>query len=102
MLQLTRNNRLLSAVIALMVSVSAAGMSLTGTRGPAEHGPVIALAVLPAETRWENERGYAVGRSTRSWLVRRLRRTRAWGLRRGRSLRPRLSVHEWFARGPPH
>jgi hypothetical protein len=101
MLQLNRNNRLLAALIALMVSVSAAGMSLTGTRGPAEHGPVIALAVLPANTRWEDERGYAVGRSIRSRLVRRLRKSKAWRRRLRRSLRPRLSVHEWYARGPP-
>jgi hypothetical protein len=101
MIQLTRNNKVLTAVVTLLVSVSAAGMSLTTARAAPEHPPVMALAVLPSLTRPERERRYAVARSLRLRLVRRLRKSQGWSRRRGLNLLPRLSVREWHARGPP-
>jgi hypothetical protein len=101
MTQLSRHNRPLAAVVALLVSVSAVGMSLTPARGAPEHPPVMALAVLPAAARWQRERRRATVRSIRSRLVRRLRESNVWPRRRRASLTPRLPVHEWHARGPP-
>jgi hypothetical protein len=101
MIQLTRNNKLVAAVVALIVSASAVGMSLTTARGAPEHPPVVALAVLPEDTRLQRERRYAVVRSIRSRLVRWLGESHLWSRRRVLNLRQRLPVREWYARGPP-
>ena len=101
MLQLARNNKLAATVVALLVSVSAAGMSVTTARGASEHPPVIAVAVLPEAARLQRKRRYAAGRVIRRRLVRRARANKVWSRRRRLNLRPRLPVREWYARGPP-
>lgn len=101
MLQLARNNKLAATVVALLVSVSAAGMSVTTARGASEHPPVIAVAVLPEAARLQRKRRYAAVRVIRRRLVRRARENKVWSRRRRLNLRPRLPVHEWYARGPP-
>jgi hypothetical protein len=100
-IRLIRDNRFVAAIVTLLIAVSAAGMSLTTGRGPQEHSPVMELAVLPAATRLQTGRRYAAVSSIRLRLVRRLRESRAWRRRLGLNRRPRLPVHEWYARGPP-
>jgi len=100
MIQLIRNNRLLAAIVALLVSVSVGGMSLSTARTP-EHPPVIALAVLPANSRIETERRYGVVRSIRSRVAGRLRKIRVRNGLRTLKRHRRIPVHEWYARGPP-
>jgi hypothetical protein len=101
MLQLARNNRLAVTVVTLLVSVSAGGMSVTTARGASEHPPVMAVAVLPETARPERKRRYAAVRVIRRRLERRAREHKGWSRRRRLNLRPRLPVHEWYARGPP-
>jgi hypothetical protein len=101
MLQLTRNNKLAAAIVALLVSVSAVGMSLTTARGGSEHPPVMAVAVLPEAARLQRKRRYAAVRIIRWRLVPRARENKVWSRRRRLDLRRRLHVHEWYARGPP-
>jgi hypothetical protein len=101
MSQLPRNNKLAAAIAALLVAVSAVGLSLPTARGAPEHPPVIALAILPSDARLQRDRRYATVRSIRSRLVRRLREIRVGIWQRGLDVRPRLPVHEWQARGPP-
>jgi hypothetical protein len=100
-IQPTRNNKLVAAVVALLVSASLAGMSLTTASRAPEHAPVMGLAVIPAATRLQRKRRDRAVRSIRLRLVRRLRESKVWGRPRGLNLRPRLSVQQWHARGPP-
>jgi hypothetical protein len=101
MIQLTRKNKLVPAVVALLISLSAAGMSLATAREATGHPAATALAVIPAATRWQRYRRHAAARLMRRRLVRRLRNHEAWIRGRGLNLRPWLLVREWYARGPP-
>ena len=100
MIQLTAKTKLLAPVVALVLSLSVGGVSLTTARTP-EHPPVIALAVLPAATRMETERRSGVVRSIRLRLANRLRTLGLRSRRRTLNLGPRLPIHPWSARGPP-
>jgi hypothetical protein len=100
MLQLTRNNKLAAAVVALLVSMSAVGMSLSTARGASEHPPVMAAAVLPEAARLHRKRRYAALRVIRWRPVRRARENKVWSRRR-LNLRRRLHVQARSARGPP-
>jgi hypothetical protein len=100
MFQLTRNNKLAAAVVALLVSMSAVGMSLSTARGASEHPPVVAAAVLPEAARLQRKRRYAAVGVIRWRPARRARESKVWSRRR-LNLRRRLHVHEWYARGPP-
>jgi hypothetical protein len=101
MTKLTRNNRLVATVVALLLSVSAVGTSMSAAAGTPEHPPVMAVAILPAAPRLQRDRRYWALRSIRLRLVRQLREVTISIGRRARRLRPRLPAHEWFARGPP-
>jgi hypothetical protein len=101
MIQLTRNTKRVAAFLAVLVSVSAAGMSPTMARAAQMHSPVTAVAVLPAATRVQRKRRAAATRSIRWWLMRRLRQTKVRSMRGGLNLPPRLPVHDSLARGPP-
>jgi hypothetical protein len=101
MLQLARNRKLIAAIVALLVPMSAVGMSPTTARGASEHPPLMAVAVLPDAARPQKEGRYAVVRAIRWRRVRRAHKTTVWSRRRRHSLRWRLRAHEWDARGPP-
>jgi hypothetical protein len=95
-----RNSKLVTAIVAVIVSMSAVGMSPTATRG-APHPPVVALAVLPPDTRLQKERRNHVKGSISLRVARRLRGSKVWRRRRRLNFRPRLPIHQWDARGPP-
>jgi hypothetical protein len=101
MLQFTRNNRLLAAFVALLLSVSTVGTSLSAAAGGPEHAPLAAVAVLPGGTRPQRDRRYWAARSIRRRLRRRLRERRLWLTHRGAEPRSRLPIRESYARGPP-
>ena len=102
MSDITRNNKLTAAVVAVLVALSALGTSFTTARAASEHGPVIALAVLPATTRVQRERRRrAARRSLRLGLVRRLRGGEVRSHPRGQHLRSCLLKGTRWARAPP-
>jgi hypothetical protein len=101
MLKLTRNNKLATALVALLVSVSALGVSLTTARGASEHAPVMALAILPAASRPQRKRRYATVRVIRWRLIRRRCENTVRRRRHRLNARRRPHVHERQARAPP-
>jgi hypothetical protein len=101
MIQLARNNKLVAAIVAMLVSVSAVGMSLTAGRGAPEHSPVIALAVLPSAARVQTKRRSTAVRSIRLRLRGWLSEKAIWNPPRGPNLRQWLPIRKWDARGPP-
>jgi hypothetical protein len=102
MTDFTHKNRLIASLVALVVSTSAMGTSISAATGLPEHPPLSAVAVLPAPPRLQRERRHwAAVRSIRARLVRRLHKATTSIGRRAQHVRPRLPVHEWYARGPP-
>jgi hypothetical protein len=96
-----RNSKLVTVIVAVLVSMSAVGMSLTAARTAPEHPPVVAAAVLPLAVRLQEERRHGGVRSIRLRLLPRLRESKVWRRRPRLNLRLRLRVHQWDARGPP-
>jgi hypothetical protein len=96
-----RNSKLVTAIVAVLVSMSAVGMSLTAARTAPQHPPVVAPAVLPAAVRLQKDRRSGRARSIRLRLLPRLRESKVWPRRRRLNLRLGLPVHQWDARGPP-
>jgi hypothetical protein len=102
MLQFTRHNRLAAAAVALLLSVSAVGMTLATSAGGPEHPPAIAVAVIPETASLQRKQRYAATRVIRWRLLRRGRENQGSSKRRRQVLlRRHLRPHERDARGPP-